>query len=80
MRIRKILGGVLNARTGRTHSVAKLENGQYAVGDVALGQVVYVHSQFKTLVAACDHWSATLPSCETRSADLGSSRQACTDI
>lgn len=61
MRVRKLLGGVVNKITGGMHSVAKLENGLYAVGDLSLGQRIYAHLQFQTLSDACKHWAATLP-------------------
>jgi len=59
MRIRKILGSVVKEHIN--HSVAKLENGRYAVGRLTLGQTVEVDGQFETLDAAFDHWLATLP-------------------
>lgn len=61
MKIRKILGGVVNERTGGTHSVAKLDNGLYAVGDLVVGEIVNESSVFKTLTDTCVHWSVTLP-------------------
>ena len=59
MRIRKILGRV--AKEHINHSVAKLENGRYAVGRLVLGQTVEMEAQFETLDDAFDHWLATLP-------------------
>lgn len=59
MRIRKILGRVV--KDDINHSVAKLENNRYAVGQLVLGQIVARSSQFETLDAAFDHWLATLP-------------------
>lgn len=59
MRIRKILGRVVKADIN--HSVAKLENDRYAVGQLALGQTVAMDAQFDTLDAAFEHWLATLP-------------------
>ncbi len=59
MRIRKILGRVVRANIN--HSVAKLENDRYAVGQLALGQTVETDAQFDTLDAAFEHWLATLP-------------------
>jgi len=59
MRIRKILGRVVRANIN--HSVAKLENDRYAVGQLALGQTVEMDAQFDTLDAAFEHWLATLP-------------------
>jgi hypothetical protein len=57
--IRKILGGAVIEHV--SHSVAKLENGHYAVGQLAVGQSVETGVQFETLDAAFDHWLATLP-------------------
>lgn len=59
MQIRKILGRVV--KDGVNHSVAKLENDHYAVGQIVLGQTVKMDAQFETLDAAFDHWLATLP-------------------
>lgn len=59
MRIRKILGRVVKANIN--HSVAKLENDRYAVGQLTLGQTIEMDAQFDTLDAAFDHWLATLP-------------------
>ena len=59
MRIRKIIGRVANKHVN--HSVAKLENNRYAVGQLTLGQTVAMGAQFETLEAAFDHWLATLP-------------------
>lgn len=59
MRIKKILGSVVQGHVN--HSVAKLENGCYAVGQIVLGQTVKMNAQFETLDAAFDHWLATLP-------------------
>lgn len=59
MRIRKILGRVVKEHIN--HSVAKLENNRYAVGQLTLGQTVEMDAQFDTLDAAFDHWLATLP-------------------
>ena len=59
MRIRKILGRVVKEHIN--HSVAKLENNRYAVGQLTLGQTVATDAQFDTLDAAFDHWLATLP-------------------
>jgi hypothetical protein len=59
MRIRKILGRVVKEHIN--HSVAKLENNRYAVGQLILGQTVAMDAQFDTLDAAFDHWLATLP-------------------
>lgn len=59
MRIRKILGKVVKEHIN--HSVAKLENGRYAVGHLTLGQRVKMDAQFETLDAAFEHWLATLP-------------------
>lgn len=59
MRIRKILGRVVKEHI--SHSVAKLENDRYAVGQLAVGQMVAMDAQFETLDAAFNHWLATLP-------------------
>lgn len=59
MRIRKILGRVVKEHV--IHSIAKLENNRYAVGQLTLGQTVEMDSQFETLDAAFEHWLATLP-------------------
>lgn len=59
MRIRKILGRVVKADIN--HSVAKLENDRYAVGQLAVGQTVEMDAQFDTLDDAFKHWLATLP-------------------
>ena len=59
MRVRKILGRVV--KDDINHSVAKLENNHYAVGQLEVGQIVARHSQFETLDAAFDHWLTTLP-------------------
>ena len=59
MRIKKILGRVTKEHVN--HSVAKLENDRYAVGQLAIGQAVAPEEQFETLDAAFDHWLATLP-------------------
>ncbi len=59
MRIRKILGRVVKEHIN--HSVAKLENNRYAVGQLTIGQVVEIDAQFDTLEAAFKHWVATLP-------------------
>lgn len=59
MRIRKILGRVVKEHIN--HSVAKLENDRYAVGQLTLGQTVEMDAQFDTLDAAFEHWLATLP-------------------
>jgi hypothetical protein len=59
MRIKKILGRI--AKDHINHSVAKLENNRYAVGQLILGQTVAMDAQFDTLDAAFDHWLATLP-------------------
>lgn len=59
MRIRKILGGVMNDHIN--HRVAKLENGRYAVGQLIHGQAVEMGFQLDNLDAAFDHWLATLP-------------------
>jgi len=59
MRIRKILGKVVKEHIN--HSVAKLENDRYAVGQLAVGQTVAMDAQFETLDAAFNHWLATLP-------------------
>ncbi len=58
-RIRKILGRVVTENV--SHSVAKLENDYYAVGQLTVGQMVEADAQFETLDAAFDHWLATLP-------------------
>lgn len=60
MRIRKILGRVTKEHIN--HSVAKLENDRYAVGQLTVGQTIEMNAQFETLDAAFDHWLATLPS------------------
>lgn len=59
MRIRKILGRV--EKDNVDHSVAKLENNRYAVGQLKVGQTVEEDAQFDTLDAAFDHWLSTLP-------------------
>lgn len=59
MRVRKILGRVIKEHIN--HSVAKLENGRYAVGQLIHGQTVEMDSQFDTLDAAFNHWLTTLP-------------------
>lgn len=59
MRIRKILGTVVQGHIN--HSVAKLENGHYAVGHLTLGQIVKMENQFETLDTAFEHWLAVLP-------------------
>ena len=59
MRIKKILGRV--AKDHINHSVAKLENDRYAVGQLTVGQTIELDAQFETLDAAFDHWLATLP-------------------
>lgn len=59
MQVRKILGGIVNDQIN--HSIAKLENGCFAVGRLAAGQKIPLNSQFITLNAAYDHWFLTLP-------------------
>lgn len=59
MRIRKILGKVVKEHIN--HSVAKLENDRYAVGQLTVGQTIELDAQFETLDAAFEHWLATLP-------------------
>lgn len=59
MRIRKILGRVAKGHVN--HSVAKLENNRYAVGQLMVGQTVGMEDQFETLDAAFDYWLVTLP-------------------
>ncbi|OGS80957.1 MAG: hypothetical protein A2Z94_01125 [Gallionellales bacterium GWA2_55_18] len=58
-RIKKILG---RAEIGHiSHCVAKLENDHYAVGQLAVGQMVEAGAEFETLNAAFDNWVVTLP-------------------
>ncbi|MDP4028329.1 MAG: hypothetical protein Q8P42_05100 [Gallionella sp.] len=59
MRVRKIIGKV--AQEHISHSIAKLENGRYAVGRLTLWQAVESDDQFETLDDAFEHWLATLP-------------------
>lgn len=59
MRVRKILGRVVTGNV--SHSVAKLENDHYAVGQLTVGQMVETGAEFETLNAAFDHWIVTLP-------------------
>jgi hypothetical protein len=59
MRVKKILGKVTKEYIN--HSVAKLENGRYAVGQLIIGQTIEMDAQFETLDAAFDHWLTTLP-------------------
>jgi len=58
MRIEKILGSVVQGHI--SHSIAKLENGCYAVGHLTHGQTVRADDQFKTLDTAFEHWVSTL--------------------
>lgn len=58
MRIKKILGSVVQGHI--SHSIAKLENGCYAVGHLTHGQTVRTDDQFKTLDTAFEHWVNTL--------------------
>ena len=59
MQVKKILGEV--RVNGRTHSIAKLENGRFAVGTLTIGQAIKPAQQFDTVDSAFDHWYATLP-------------------
>ena len=54
MQVRKILGGVVIDQM--SHSIAKLEDGKYAVGKLQVGQRVQPDAQFGSLSAAYDHW------------------------
>ncbi len=59
MQVRKILGGVAIER--QSHSIGKLSNGRYAVGNLFPGKTVADSQQFDTLDAAFDHWYASIP-------------------
>ena len=72
MRIKKILGKV--TKEDVNHSVAKLENNRYAVGELTVGQMIEVDAQFETLDAAFDHWLATLPLCAKASSSTNISK------
>lgn len=48
--IRKILGSVVIEHV--SHSVAKLGNNRYAVGELTIGQTVAIDAQFEILDAA----------------------------
>lgn len=71
MRVEKVLGSILIDDID--HSVAKLENGRYAVGSLMLGKMVEMEVQFETVVGAFEHWLATLPITEVSRADASSS-------
>ncbi len=58
MTVRKILGSI-NLPQGN-HAVAKLDNGQYAVGDLCYGKTISMESQFPDLDSAFAHWSNEL--------------------
>lgn len=70
MRIEKILGSIVI--DDMDHSVARLENGRYAVGSLMIGKRVAREVQFETVVDAFEHWLATLPITEVFRADASS--------
>ena len=63
MTVRKILGSIRLPQGN--HSLAKLENGSYAVGNISFGRQIPDIAQFPDLDTAFLHWRGALYSTST---------------
>lgn len=61
MKVRKVLGGVDTLISQKKFCVAKLFNGQYAVGHIDIGDTPNHGVVFSTLEQATDFWAINIP-------------------